>query len=99
MRPNHHNQINLITFLVAFFSLVTVFGVQAQHVDEVRWKSEAQVRALYGDPDSISQPTGTHASYVMWNYPEFTVAFANNKAFHLFKKDSLKKTFELNENR
>jgi len=85
----------VLSLVIAFFSLSS----QAQSIEEVRWKSEAQVRALYGDPDSISQPTGTHASYVMWNYPEFTVAFANNKAFHLFKKDSLKKTFELNENR
>lgn len=84
----------VIFLLIAFFSVSS----QAQKINEVRWKSEAQVRALYGEPDSISQPTGTHARYVLWKYPDFTVAFANNRAFHLFKKDSLKK-FELNENR
>ncbi len=86
---------NIIIFLfIALFPLASY----AQNVEEVRWKSEAQVRALYGEPDSISQPTGTHATYIMWKYPDFTVAFANNRAFHLFKKDSLKR-FELNENR
>ena len=91
MKPSR----NIFIFLfIATFSLSS----QAQNIDEVRWKSEVQVRALYGEPDSISQPTGTHATYVMWKYPDFTVAFANKRAFHLFKKDSLKK-FELNENR
>jgi len=84
----------VLSLVIAFFSLSS----QAQSIEEVRWKSEAQVRALYGEPDSISQPTGTHATYIMWKYPDFTVAFANNRAFHLFKKDSLKR-FELNENR
>ena len=70
----------------------------AQSIDQVRWKSESQVRELYGEPTSISSPVGTHASYTMWKYDDFTVAFANNKAFHLFKKDSLRKIV-IEENR
>ena len=88
-----------IKFISAFVVLVFLsLSTNAQNIEEVRWKTEQQVRALYGEPDSISQPTGTHATYVMWKYPDFTVAFANKRAFHLFKKDSLTK-FELNENR
>ena len=67
-------------------------------LSDIRWKSEQQVRDKFGDPDSIRGPIGTHASYQLWNYPDFSVAFANNRVFHLFDKDSLHK-FELNENR
>lgn len=67
-------------------------------IEQIRWKSESQVRALLGDPNSVHGPVGTHASYTLWKYDDFTVAFANNRAFHLFDKNSLKK-FELQENR
>lgn len=78
--------------------LIATGPAMAQDIEEVRWKSESQVRALYGEPQSITAPVGTHATYTMWKYQDFTVAFANNRAFHLFKKDSLKK-FELREDR
>ena len=65
---------------------------------DLRWKSEEQVRAQLGDPDSVRGPIGTHASYQLWDYPEFSVAFANNRAFHLFDKNSLHR-MELNEDR
>ncbi|MEM7358701.1 MAG: hypothetical protein AAF431_06380 [Pseudomonadota bacterium] len=68
------------------------------NLEQIRWKSESQVRALLGDPNSVHGPVGTHASYTLWKYDEFTIAFANNRAFHLFDKNSLKK-FELDENR
>lgn len=70
----------------------------AQSIDQVRWKSTDQVRAIFGEPQSVSSPVGTHARYVMWQYDGFTVAFANGKAFHLFKKDSLNR-LQLEENR
>ena len=70
----------------------------AQNVEQIRWKSTAQVRAILGEPENVSSPVGTHASYVLWSYQDFTVAFSNGKAFHLFTKDSLKK-ISVNENR
>ena len=83
---------------LVFLTLASSGYANAQDIAEVRWKSESQVRALYGEPKSISSPVGTHASYTMWKYQDFTVVFANNRAFHLFKKDSLKK-IQLEENR
>ncbi len=70
----------------------------AQSLDQVRWKSTEQVRAIFGEPKSVSSPVGTHATYVMWQYDGFTVAFANGKAFHLFRQDSLNR-LQLEENR
>lgn len=71
---------------------------QAQNLNDVRWKTEAQVRQILGEPNDVSRPVGTHATYVMWKYDDFTVAFANSRAFHMFRKDSLKKIV-LEENR
>ncbi|GHA00846.1 hypothetical protein GCM10008090_07370 [Arenicella chitinivorans] len=70
----------------------------AQDVNQIRWKSEAQVRQILGEPISTTPPVGTHATYTLWRYDGYTVAFANSKAFHLFRTDSLN-TMELNENR
>jgi hypothetical protein len=67
-------------------------------IEQVRWKSEDQVRALLGEPKSIRGPIGTHASYELWSYEGFSVAFANNRAFHLFNENSLHK-IQLEENR
>jgi len=79
-----------------FFGLFT--QTFAQSVDQIRWKSETQVRAILGEPQNITSPVGTHARYTMWRYENYIVAFANGKAFHLFDKNSLRK-FELSENR
>jgi hypothetical protein len=70
----------------------------AQNVDQIRWKNTEQVRAILGEPQSITPPIGTHASYTMWQYDTYTVAFANGKAFHLFGKNSLR-NIDLRENR
>jgi len=70
----------------------------AVNLDDIRWKSESQVRALLGDPQSIRGPIGTHASYQLWEYQGFSVAFSNNRAFHLFDEGSLRKLV-LEENR
>lgn len=67
-------------------------------LEQVRWKSKDQIRSLLGDPKSIRGPIGTHASYELWNYEGFGVAFANNRAFHLFDENSLHK-IQLEENR
>lgn len=70
----------------------------AQNINDVRWKTEVQVRALLGAPNSVSSPTGTHATYTLWQYDNITVAFANSKAFHMFHKNSLSR-LDLNEKR
>lgn len=78
-----------------------LFGSQlalAQDVEQVRWKSESHVKGLYGEPNSVRGPIGTHATYKLWQYDNFTVAFANNRAFHLFTKDSLQR-LDLEEDR
>ena len=75
-------------------------SIAQQNVDleQIRWKSESQVRSLLGEPASIHGPIGTHASYTLWKYEGFTIAFANQRAFHLFDQDSLRK-IELIESR
>lgn len=70
----------------------------AQSVEDIRWKSEQQVAAMLGEPLSKSSPIGTHAAYTLWSYEGFIVAFADNKAFHLFKVGSLNRV-ELSEGR
>lgn len=84
--------------LLSITCMVNSDIVSAQSVDDIRWKSEDQVRAILGEPISSTPPVGTHATYTLWKYETFTVAFANNHAFHLFDKDSLKR-IELEENR
>ena len=85
--------------ILLFTALIFVTGaVNAQSINQVRWKSASQVRQILGEPVSISKPTGTHATYTMWEYPGYTVAFSNNKAFHLFKHDSLQR-YGIQENR
>ena len=64
----------------------------AQSIEQVRWKSQEKVRAILGEPLSKSTPVGTHASYQLWTYDEFIVAFANQRAFHMFFKDGFTKT-------
>lgn len=83
-----------VTLCALLFSSVT----NAQSISEIRWKSMQQVRQVLGEPVNVRGPVGTHANYTMWEYPDFTVAFSNEKAFHLFRKNSLKK-IRLEENR
>jgi len=85
----------IITFIAA---LLSPNLSSAQSIEQIRWKSEEQVRRILGEPQSTTGPVGTHANYTIWEYPEFKVAFANKRAFHLFHKDSLKK-LSINENR
>jgi len=87
-----------ITVLMATLMFSFLGQVFAQNVEQIRWKSEAQVREMLGEPKSVTPPVGTHATYTMWKYEDFTVAFANGKAFHLFGNNSLRK-LELDENR
>ena len=87
-----------ISSLLCLYGLLFASVASAQNINDVRWKSEAQVKAVLGEPISITPPVGTHASYTLWKYDNFTVAFANNKAFHLFDKNSLKQV-KLNEER
>ncbi len=88
----------LSVFAALMIGLFFTAMATAQSVEDVRWKTEEQVRSVLGEPLKTSNPVGTHASYTLWEYQEFTVAFANNRAFHLFDKNSLRK-IELDENR
>jgi len=82
--------------LAVFFAFTGI--ANAQDVREVRWKSADKVRAMYGEPRSVRGPIGTHASYTLWSYDGFVVAFANGKAFHLFSTAEAA-ALNLNENR
>ena len=90
-------QIFSVATLVIWSSIGTVYAEQ-RDIEQIRWKSEAQVRSILGNPKSIQGPIGTHASYTLWKYDDFTVAFANNRAFHMFEHSSLQK-FVLDEDR
>ena len=90
--------LKLMILLIVGISAGTCWAQQNVELEQIRWKSESQVRSLLGDPINIHGPIGTHASYTLWKYDGFTVAFANKRAFHLFNEDSLKK-IELIENR
>ena len=82
------------TFVVTGLTLLSNVGWSQDRqfeIEQVRWKSEAQVREMMGEPNSVLGPVGTHASYTLWKYDKVTIAFANNHAFHQFDKDSLKK--------
>lgn len=96
---NKPNQV--VKAVITIFALTFLLSQTsvAQDVEQIRWKSESQVRSLHGEPNSIQGPIGTHASYTLWKYDGFSIAFANNRAFHLFDKDSLRKEVELEENR
>lgn len=90
---------SILVLSVILLALSSTLGfAQAPDLQEIRWKSETQIRSLLGEPEGIGGPIGTHASYQLWHYAEFTVAFANERVFHIFKKDSLTKS-EINENR
>lgn len=72
----------LLTLLTS--TIVQVQSVQAQSRDQIRWKTEAEVRAILGEPNLITAPVGTHKTYTLWEYGTFTVAFSNKRAFHLW---------------
>ena len=98
MYENYQNT-TIMKKVIVFTALFLMSGLsQAQNIQDIRWKSASQVRAILGEPISITSPVGTHATYTMWRYPNFTVAFSNNKAFHLFRNDSLTK-FQLRDGR
>jgi len=95
--PNKNIKNAVLTSGLLLLSLMVVgTASQAQTVEQIRWKSESQVREILGEPTSKTAPVGTHATYTMWKYDNFTVAFANSKAFHLFDTNSLRKV-ELND--
>jgi len=87
-----------LLFILSLAGTIFMTAAHAQSVDDVRWKSEEQVRQILGEPLSSTPPVGTHATYTLWKYENFTVAFANSRAFHLFDKNSLRR-FALEEER
>lgn len=90
--------LGLSTLLFAASFTLLSSSVNAQNIKDIRWKSEAQVRSVLGEPKSVSTPIGTHATYTLWQYDSFTVAFANSKAFHMFSRNS-QEQLNLNEKR
>ena len=91
--------LKIFCFAVALATAVAASGalyaqqpaLESPDVSTIRWKTEAQVRELLGEPNSIHGPVGTHSSYTLWKYENFTVAFSDHRAFHVFHKNSLKK--------
>lgn len=93
-----NQRFKLKTLLVALMASMFSAAISAQDVSQVRWKSEAQVTDILGEPANKSTPIGTHATYSLWTYDGFVVAFANSRAFHLFRIDGSKK-MQLQEDR
>ena len=88
----------VFSMLFAAFANQAMAQSTAEYLDQLRWKSADQVRAVLGEPLSETPPVGTHATYTMWQYEKCTVAFANGSAFHVFDKNSLRR-LDLEENR
>ena len=86
------------TAVTMLLTIALLSNATAQSVDDIRWKSEEQVRNILGEPLTSTPPVGTHATYTLWKYETFIVAFANSRAFHLFDKNSLQRV-KLDENR
>lgn len=83
---NRNMFVKLIAAITLCFSVSTAFAETHPRINEIRWKSEDQVRSILGEPNQVRGPIGTHAQYELWTYSDFTVAFANNRAFHMFGK-------------
>ncbi|NND00725.1 MAG: hypothetical protein HKN85_11140 [Gammaproteobacteria bacterium] len=90
--------IGALALTATVFTFSAGWAQEGVDVEKIRWKSEAQVRSILGEPNSIHGPVGTHHSYTLWKYENYTVAFADKRAFHMFHKDTLKK-IRLEENR
>ena len=82
------------TVALTAFSVSTVF---AKNYD-VRGKTMAEVKALYGDPLSVKGPVGgfsaTRPPITEWQYSDFYITFENKIALHGNSKGSL--SLELN---
>ncbi|WP_170132015.1 hypothetical protein [Arenicella xantha] len=94
--PSRLKSTTFVVVIALFSGLLNT--ALAQDINQIRWKSEDQVRQTLGEPLSMTAPVGTHATYTLWKYDGYVVAFANNHAFHLFRTDSLNK-MELEETR
>ncbi len=92
------NLLILVSFVLAGTAVAQDSVDTSNLREQVRWQSESKVRQMLGDPQTVRGPIGTHASYQIWNYDNFSIAFANNRAFHLFDKASLRK-LQLEETR
>ena len=63
--------------------------------EQFLWQSQYQVKAVLGEPNSVRLPVGTHAEYTLWEYDQVIVAFANERVIHVFDKNALRKSVEL----
>ena len=63
--------------------------------EQLLWQSQGQVRAVLGEPNSVRLPVGIHATYTLWEYDQVIVAFANERVIHVFDKNALHKSVEL----
>ena len=93
-------RIKLVPCLSGALLLLAAVNVVADELrDQYAWQSQEQIRATLGEPNTKTDPVGTHAQYERWVYDDLTVTFANGSVIHVFKNNSLRKTIELNEDR
>ena len=88
----------LLLACIIFVCLTGVNDSNAQQEnlkERFLWQSPDQVRAGLGEPNSVRLPVGTHATYTLWEYEQVIVAFANERVIHVFDKNALHKTIEL----
>ena len=77
--------------LATFLQAAALTASELPNLDEFRFRSDSFVLERLGEPQRRSEAIGTHASYSLWTYPNFTVAFANRRVIHVFSKDSLRR--------
>lgn len=86
----------IVTVLIALTaslltSLLTTTAFAAKY--EVRGKTKAQVKAIYGEPITIKGPIGGYNEkrppITEWDYGNFYITFERNIALHGNDRDSL----------
>lgn len=80
---------------IIVFSVNTAFA----EIDNVRGKTMAQIKAIYGEPIAVKGPVGgfsaTRPPITEWQYDNFFITFENNIVLHGNAKGSL--AMELNQ--
>ncbi len=98
IRAFHGGKLKSISCAVLFSIALAATTQAAAAGYDVRGKTKAQIKAIYGKPVSIKGPVGgfnaKRPPITEWQYDDFFVTFENNIALHGFGKDSLK--LELN---
>lgn len=96
-------KIKALKMMVVGLIATTGFAVNSVFAEtyNVRGKTQAQVKAIYGEPLSIKGPVGgfneKRPPITEWQYDGFFITFEKNIALHGNKKGSL--ALELNPNK